>query len=77
MFDHFLKAVVFIWIIVEAQGRDEAIAALSGKVKQMEARHSKAMEAAEEKFRKAFDRVKRAAVEAPWKQEILALRWWY
>jgi len=45
--------------------------------KQMEARHSKAMEAAEEKFRKAFDRVKRAAVEAPWKQEILALSWWY
>jgi len=43
----------------------------------MEARHSKAMEAAEQKFRKAFDRVKRAAVEAPWKQEILALSWWY
>lgn len=32
MFDNFLKAVVFTWIIVEAQGRDEAIAALSGKV---------------------------------------------
>lgn len=45
--------------------------------KQMEARHAKAMEAAEEKFRKAFDRVKRAAVEAPWKQKIAALSWWY
>ena len=33
--------------------------------KQTEARHAKALEAAEEKFRKAFDRVKRAAIEAP------------
>ena len=33
--------------------------------KQTEARHAKALEAAEEKFRKALDRVKRAAIEAP------------
>lgn len=31
----------------------------------MEGRHAQSMEAAEEKFRKAFDRVKRAAIEAP------------
>ena len=33
--------------------------------KQAEARHAKAMEVAEEKFRKAFDRVKRVAIEVP------------
>lgn len=37
--------------------------------KQTEARHAKALEAAEEKFQKAFDRVKRAAIEAPRKQD--------
>ena len=37
--------------------------------KQTEARHAKDLEAAEEKFRKAFDRVKRAAIEAPQQQD--------
>lgn len=32
--------------------------------KQTEARHTMAMETAEEKFRKAFERVKRVAIEA-------------
>ena len=36
--------------------------------KQTELRHGKAMEAAEAKFQKAFDRVKRCAIEAPFQR---------
>lgn len=55
------------------KSRDAAITTLSAKLKQTEARHAKALEAAEEKFRKAFDRVKRAAIEEA-RQQILEHR---
>ncbi|CAK9061649.1 unnamed protein product [Durusdinium trenchii] len=55
------------------RSRDSALEALTAKLKQAEARHAKAMEVAEEKFRKAFDRVKRVAIEEA-RQQILEHR---
>ncbi|CAE7215070.1 Ank2 [Symbiodinium natans] len=52
------------------RSRDSALEALAAKLKQTELRHGKAMEAAEAKFQKAFDRVKRCAIEEA-RQQIL------
>ncbi|CAE7246577.1 unnamed protein product, partial [Symbiodinium necroappetens] len=55
------------------KSRETALEALVAKLKQTELRHGKAMEAAETKFRKTIDRVKRCAIEEA-RQQILEHR---
>ncbi|CAE7240775.1 unnamed protein product [Symbiodinium sp. CCMP2592] len=55
------------------KSRETALEALAAKLKQTEFRHGKAMEAAEAKFRKTIDRVKRCAIEEA-RQQILEHR---
>ncbi|CAE7578162.1 unnamed protein product [Symbiodinium sp. CCMP2456] len=55
------------------KSRETAVEALAAKLKQTELRHGKAMEAAEAKFRKTIDRVKRCAIEEA-RQQILEHR---
>ncbi|CAJ1354878.1 unnamed protein product [Effrenium voratum] len=55
------------------RSRETALETLAAKLRQCEARHAKSMEIAEEKFRKAFDRVKRCAIEEA-RQQILEHR---